>query len=54
MTVTPRHHMGPDWKFAMEVIIMAFDQGTPTGKQLAREELRDLAKRLDALNVEEA
>jgi len=50
--IAPREGMGLDWKFAMEVIILTLDQGTSTGKLLARRELRDLAKRLDALNAE--
>lgn len=42
----------PTWKAAMPILIAALQDGTPTGKRLAREELMDLADRLDRLNIE--
>jgi hypothetical protein len=41
----------PTWKAAMPIIIAALQDGTPEGKRLAREELMDLADRLDRMNV---
>ncbi len=44
--------LGLTWAYSMELLIAALESGTPEGKRLAREELRDLAKRLDAMNKE--
>lgn len=40
----------PTWKGAMPIILRALESGTPKGKELAREELRDLAVKLDEMN----
>lgn len=42
----------PTWKACMPILITALQDGTPTGKRLAREELMELADRLDSLNIE--
>ena len=37
----------PKWASAMRILIMALENGTPEGKEAARAELMDLARRLD-------
>ena len=38
----------PAWGGAMEIFIALLEGGTPKGKEEARAELRDLARKLDA------
>lgn len=41
--------MTPTWVFAVEIYIAALENGSEKGKQAAREELRRMAKMLDAV-----
>jgi hypothetical protein len=40
----------PTWKGIMPAIIAVLEDGTPEGKRLAKEELMDLAAKVDAAN----
>ena len=37
------------WAYAMEIYMACLENGTEQGKQAAREELRTLARQMDAL-----
>lgn len=38
-----------NWKAAVEICIAALEDGTPEGKEMARKELRDMARKLDLI-----
>ncbi len=40
----------PTWAQIMPAILMALEEGTPKGKAIARDELMDLAKKVDNVN----
>lgn len=42
--------MTPTWTGIMPGLLAVLEDGTETGKKLAREELMDLARKVDALN----
>lgn len=44
----------PSWKATAEILIAALESGTPTGKQLAREEIRRMGAMLDDMAKEKA
>ena len=44
----------PDWAQAMEALLLVLEAGTEKGKALAREELRELARKLDAMALAQA
>lgn len=46
--------MTPTWAMIMPAILAVLEDGTDAGKKLAREELMDLAKKVDALNAKGA
>jgi len=41
--------MTPTWSTAMDIIIMMFENGDDVGKDLAKQELRDIGKMLDEI-----
>lgn len=41
----------PTWAGLMPALFAVFENGTETGKKLAREELMDLARKVDAMNA---
>ncbi len=44
--------MTPTWAGAVEIYLMALEDGTDTGKEMAREEIRRMAQMLDQINEE--
>ena len=40
----------PTWAQVMPALLLVLEEGTDKGKALAREELMDLARKVDALN----
>lgn len=46
-TQTTTISIAPTWSAAMQIYIACLENGTEKGKQAARAELMDLAKRLD-------
>ncbi len=46
--------MTPTWTGIMPAILAVLEDGTPKGKMLAREELMELARKVDALNKKAA
>jgi hypothetical protein len=41
----------PTWVGLMPALLAVLEDGTEKGKKLAREELMDLARKIDAINV---
>jgi hypothetical protein len=41
----------PTWASIMPALLLVLEEGTPKGKALAREELLDLARKVDKLNA---
>ena len=41
--------MTPSWAVAMDLIILALESGDSDGRELARQELRNIARQLDAM-----
>lgn len=41
----------PTWTAVMPALCCTLENGTPEGKKLAREELMDLAKKVDEMNA---
>jgi len=41
----------PSWAVAMDLIILALESGDSDGRELAKQELRNLARQLDSMQV---
>ena len=41
----------PSWTTCMGILLAVLQDGTPEGKSMAREELMDLARKVDAANA---
>ena len=46
-------NIAPEWKAAMQIYILVLENGNETGKKAAREDLMDLAAKLDKQNATE-
>ena len=44
----------PTWSTAMDILILMLESGDDEGKALAKQELRDLAVKLDKMNQADA
>lgn len=42
----------PTWAVAIDILLLVLEDGTDKGKELAREELREMARKMDALNTQ--
>ena len=43
--------MTPSWSTAMDILILMLESGDDEGKELAKQELRNLAKQVDQKNA---
>jgi hypothetical protein len=41
----------PSWAVAMDILLLVLEDGTDKGKELARAELKELARKVDAHNA---
>lgn len=46
--------MTPSWCTAMDILILMMESGDAEGRELAKQELRDLAIKLDKMNQADA